>query len=116
MSEQNESGEIQGADETSYDASNPAAINLARKKYSRKKANRLHVIKALMDLPQGRAWMYDLLEFCHIYHTPFVAGQPDSSAFRAGEQNVGQKILSDVVEANPDAYMQMCKESKINRG
>lgn len=112
-----ENTETDGADiaDKGYDASNPAEINLARKKYSRKKANRLEVIKALMDLPQGRAWMYDLLEFCHIYHTPFVAGQPDSSAFRAGEQNIGQKILADVVEASPDGYLSMCKEAKANK-
>lgn len=107
--------QIQEAEENAeaqYDAGDPEQVNLARKKAGRRKVNRLRVIEGLMSLPEGRKWMYDLLSRCHIYSTPFVAGDPYGTAFQAGEQNIGQMLLADVVAAAPENYILMCTEGK----
>lgn len=98
--------------ERPYDASDPQAVNLARKKSSRRTADRLEMVKAMMELPRGREWMYNLLDSCFIFGNPFVPGQPDSTAFNLGMANVGKRILQDINTAAPDQYMLMLKEAK----
>ena len=96
--------------EKPYDASDPVTVNTARKKESRRKGKRLEIIKAIMDLPQGRRWMYELLTKCHVHSTPFVAADPYSTAFQAGEQNIGLQLLVDIIQAAPDRYVTMCAD------
>lgn len=93
-----------------FDASDPKQVNNARKKASLKKSESLRVVQALMQHKDGRKWIYNLLQRCHIYTSPFVPGQADVTAFNCGEENVGLMIQADVVAAAPDEYLQMCKE------
>lgn len=96
--------------EKPYDASDPKAVNNARKKAGRKKADELEAVRVVMGTAQGRAWMFNLLESCMIFGNPFVPGQPDSTAFNLGQANVGKRLLSDIMVAAPEQYMAMCKE------
>ena len=99
---------------TAFDASDATAVSNARKKAGRKKVNRLRVIEAVMEQPEGRKWMYGVLSMCHIYSTPFVQGDPYASAFQMGEQNIGNMLLSDVQAAAPTNYLLMCKEGNAD--
>lgn len=98
--------------EQPYNASDPEQINLARKKYSRKKAGHLQVLKALMELADGRMFVYELLEFCHMYQSSFMQGDPYSTAFREGERNVGLRLTADIMSAAPNDYVKMLQEAK----
>lgn len=104
--------EIQAEDaaEKPYDASDPAAVNTARKKAGRKKAQRLMVIEALMQHADGRRWLYGLLDRCHVFGNPLVQGDPYATHFMIGESNIGRIILADVVAAAPEQYVVMCRE------
>ena len=97
-----------------YDTADPAAVNAARKKDARKRRERLDVVAGLMDLKQGRAWMYGWMEACHIFQTSFLAGQPDATAFKEGERNIGLRILADVMAAAPEKYIVMMDEARAN--
>jgi hypothetical protein len=99
-----------------FDASDPESVNRARKKAGRKKVNRLRIIEAVMEQPEGRKWMYEVLNMCHIYSTPFVQGDPYASAFQMGEQNIGNMLLADVQAAAPANYLLMCKEGNTDDG
>lgn len=101
--------------ENSVDTSDPKSVNAARKRSARKRAEQLEVVKALMAVPNGRAWVYDLLSFCHLHEQPFIPGAPDSTAFRCGEMNVGNRFLADIQECSPQEYLTMLQEAKSNK-
>lgn len=94
-----------------YDTADPAQVNAARKKDARLRRSRLDVVAGLMDLKEGRAWMYGTLEFCHLFQSSFVQGDPHSTSFKCGEHNVGLKLLADVMAAAPKQYVTMCEEA-----
>lgn len=98
--------------ETSYDASNKKQVNNARKKAASRNKKRLEVIQLLMQHKDGRAWIYEILERCHIYTTSFVQGDPHATSFREGERNVGNQLLIDVLKAATDDYLKMVKEGQ----
>lgn len=97
--------------EQPYDASDPVQVNAARKKAGRKKRELLNFVAAVMEQKPGRAWMHDLLVFCHVFESPFVMGHPDGTAFRLGEQNIGLKLTADIQAAAPKEYVLMCEEA-----
>lgn len=95
-----------------YDTSDREQVNNARKKDGQKKRARLATIAGIMDIKEGRAWVYSLLDICHIFQTPFIQGDPHATSFRCGEHNVGLRILSEIQEAAPSQYITMIEESK----
>jgi len=96
-------------DEPAVAAAGRKASDIAQAQEARKRAVKTEVLKALMEHERGREWVYDLLESCHIFTTPF-SDDPYRTAFNAGEQNRGNMILADVVGFEPDKYVLMCKE------
>lgn len=101
--------------EKSYDASDPKAVNNARKRAGRKKASELEVVRVLMNTTQGRAWMFDILQMCHISSPTFVRGDPHATSFQEGERNIGNRLLHDINRAAPDMYAKMCSEGGTDR-
>jgi len=67
-------------------------------------------VQSIMASLGGRSWMRDQLEFCAVFHTTFT-GDALSSAFNEGRRTVGLRLLDYVMQACPDAYIQMMKES-----
>lgn len=104
--------EANEAIETPYDASDPKQVNNARKKSSKKLADRLRVVEALMQHPEGRRWIYEMLQWCHIYGNPVVSNDTHGTYFNLGQENVGKRLLADVVTAAPDNYLKMIEENK----
>lgn len=104
----------QAPDPESYDSADPAQVNQARRKAGRRRAARLQFVKAMMDVAEGRAWIYGHLERCHIFATPFMQGDPHATSFRCGEHNIGLRLLADIMDAAPDEYVLMVKEGKAN--
>lgn len=95
-----------------YDANDEKQIKKARKKAEIDEALKLDVVKSVMQSSIGRSWIYDMLDRCHAYHTPFVAGQPDVTDFNLGAQNWGFQLLAEVQMAAPDLYLTMIQEAK----
>jgi hypothetical protein len=57
--------------------------------------------------------MHDLLARCHVFHTPFVRGAADLTAFNAGQQSLGLEIFADVVNNCPNEYVLMMQEQAL---
>lgn len=109
------SGEDEGEDvqqDNSLDTSDPKAVNAARKRSARIRAEQLEVVKALMAVPNGRAWVFELLSFCRIFEEPFIVGSADGTAFNLGRANVGRRFLADIQECAPKEYLTMLSEAK----
>ena len=53
-----------------------------------------------------------LLKLTELKTTPFVRGEPDTSAFNAGRQSIGHDIQADIMLAAPEMYWVMIEESQ----
>ena len=69
-------------------------------------------IRALIESPVGRRFFWRYLGICGINQESFVPGAPDSTAFNEGKRNIGNRLLSDIMEAKAEAYIQMMQEAK----
>src|SRR5258707_10598867 len=94
-----------------FDGSDRKQVRAREKELKIVEGNRLAYAKRLMSDAPGRKWMYDLLMRCHIWQTPFAAGQIDTTAFRLGEQNLGLQVFADVMSAAPQEYVLMMQEA-----
>jgi hypothetical protein len=97
-----------------YDASNRKDIRRAEKEAKADDLQRINYLQAAMSHAAGRAWFYDLLEFCHLFNDPFT-GNALIEAYRKGERNVGLRIFADLLAHCPDYYIQMVKDANDRR-
>jgi len=63
-------------------------------------------MRALMALPEGRAFVHRLLQTAGVFR-PSFAGDPYHTAFNEGQRNLGLWALNRLL---PDEYAQMMKE------
>lgn len=94
-----------------FDGSDRKQVRAREKELKIAEGNRLAYTRRVMQDAPGRKWMHDLLSRCHIWQTAFAAGQPDTTAFRLGEQNLGLQIFADVITAAPQEYVLMMSEA-----
>lgn len=95
-----------------YDAADPKSVNDTRKRAARLRKKRTDFVKAMMSQHQGRMWIYDLLTMGHIGEPTHTPGDPYSTAFKEGERNFANRILSDIGECSPEKYMVMMAEGR----
>ena len=95
-----------------YDAADPVAENNARRDEARRRREDAQTIRRLMVDVSGRAWLYRILERCHIYASAFAPGEPETTFFRMGEENIGKQMMMAAMAAAPDLYMQMLAEAR----
>lgn len=67
-------------------------------------------ITALLEHRQGRKFFWWLLQLGRVGLQPF-ANNALNTSFNCGELNVGNKILSRLMEVAPDRYVEMIKEN-----
>ena len=67
-------------------------------------------LKFILATPKGRRYLHDLLDFCGLYRTSMTGSS--ETFFREGMRSTGLKILSDIAEADQDAYLKMMTETK----
>lgn len=93
-----------------YSAAERKDIRRAEKSAKLAEISRKEIVTQIMASSPGRAWVYDFLSLCHVYTTTFT-GEALSSAFSAGEQNVGLRLLADIMQACPQYYLEMMREA-----
>lgn len=59
--------------------------------------------------PQGRRFLYRVLEVSGVFHTTFNP-DPYQSAFNEGGRNAGLRVLNDLMTLAPGAYAAMLDE------
>ena len=91
-------------------AADPEQVNKASQKVESKQDREKNDIRSVMNEVRGRRFFWKYLSFCGIYKTSF-AGQHEIF-YNEGMRNVGLKLLADVNEACPDAYLLMLKENR----
>lgn len=93
-----------------YDASNRRHVADAAKQAKAAEAERLNIVRGIMSLRAGRAYIHDELAACHVFATSFTTDALQM-AFSEGERNRGLRLLNDVMAACPDEYIDMMREA-----
>lgn len=84
------------------------AVNRAQKRDKQRLDQERADFQWLMSQPQGRRWIWALLERCHVFETSFTGNS--HTFFREGERNVGLSILSDIDRHCPNRLPEMMIE------
>jgi len=92
-----------------YDASNRRDVRTAQKQAKVAEQQRKEIMNGIMSVAPGRKWMCELLETCHIFATSFSDSQL-RMAFMEGQREIGLRMLSDIMGACPDQYVEMMRE------
>ena len=100
--------------EIPFNASDPEQVNAARKKAARLERSRLRLVEELMKVKEGRMYVWDFLESCHINGNPVVPGDTQATYFNLGQQNVGKLVLMDAMQF-PENYVLMVSEAKVRK-
>ena len=67
-------------------------------------------LKWILATEQGRRFVWRLLETTGIFKSSFTGSS--ETYFLEGQRNVGLKLLADVMECEPQAYLNMYIDSK----
>jgi hypothetical protein len=68
-----------------------------------------HVLTQLMEQDLGREWLYDLLNTCNVFGTPYTV-DTQLTAYNAGAMFVGKMIEGELKKYCPKNYFTMCEE------
>lgn len=74
--------------------------------------NKIADLKFLLNYPQFRRYLFRYLSESGTTESVYKEN-PYVMYFLEGNRNVGLKMLSEVMEANPESYAQMIKENKV---
>lgn len=92
-------------------AADAEQIKQAEKKAKLKRDAELKDLNTILASIEGRRFYWKLMAFCRINESSF---HPSGSQmyFFEGTRNVGLKLLADLHDANPEAYVTMMKEAE----
>ena len=65
---------------------------------------------ALLDMPQGRMLVWDLLESTKVFHSSF-SSRALEMAFNEGQRNVGLRLMADIMRLAPEQWAKMSREN-----
>jgi len=91
-------------------AANEEQVKSAEGKQKRKRDYELDDIKYILASPQGRRFFWKYLDFCGVFRTSFTGNS--QTFYLEGQRNVGLKMLADLNDADPMAYIKIMNESK----
>jgi len=67
-------------------------------------------LKFVLASAQGRRILWKYLSVSGVYEQSFTGNS--TTFFNEGRRSIGLLILADIMEANPESYLQMMMESK----
>lgn len=72
--------------------------------------NRANGLRHLLSAAAGRHYLWCLLGDCGTFQQPH-SGNALATSFACGMLSVGQRLLAEINEADPDAFLVMYKEN-----
>ena len=93
-----------------FDASDEVSVNNRKRRASRERSADEVWLRDTLRSRAGRDFFWRVLERCHVFEVSYVQGSFDATAFREGVRSEGNRMLSDIVRADPAAYILMMQE------
>lgn len=92
-------------------ASDPQQVKNAGRDEKELRRRERNDIEFLLSSPQGRRFLWKLLSECGIYELSYVTDS-DMTAFNEGRRCVGNNILADILDVDPDGFTTLIKENR----
>lgn len=70
----------------------------------------LNDVRHVLSSVQGRRFVWMILDMAGVYRSSFTGNS--TTFFNEGARNIGLRVLSDVMDAKPEAFLQMQQEDK----
>lgn len=91
-----------------HNAANEKEVAAAGKKQRDRRRREIDDVRAVLATAEGRRFLWRLLGHCGVSKSIFA---PNSRiAYNSGMQDVGHFVQGEIVEARPEAYLQMINE------
>lgn len=91
-------------------AADPDQVKEADSKSRHKRDTEVKDMHFLLSSVEGRRFLWKYLGIAKINSTSFRLN-PHEMAYFEGKRSVGLQIMADIMEAHPEAYIQMMKEA-----
>jgi hypothetical protein len=91
-------------------AADESQVNEAKKKVRHTREQELNDVRFILSTPQGRRFVWRYLD--GLFRLSARSAEPYWTYFNEGERNVSLKMQADVVEASPEALLEMMTEAK----
>lgn len=95
-------------------AADPKQVKHAGRKEKDKRARELHDLKLLLTMPEGRRTIWRLMEQTGYMENPTHA-RGDMTHQNIGRADMGRFILSEIVEADENAFFTMMQEARARK-
>lgn len=93
-----------------YDPTDERHDEIVKKITSERREQELRDIKSLLSMNAGRRFIWRQLSIAGLFKNSFTGN--NQTFFNCGMQEVGQRLLADVMEADPAAFAKMQVEEK----
>lgn len=90
--------------------SDPEAVRGKKERAVQREAKRLNGLRRVMNDPESRLWLWDLLSFCGINRTSFTGNS--TTFFNEGQRNVGLRVQADLTKHFPKEFIDLLKEGE----
>ncbi len=94
-------------------AADPKQVREAAEKEKFGRDLELDDIRWILSDARGRRQYWRILEFCGMNKTSFTGNS--TTFFNEGMRNVGLKLQADMMDARPEAFIQMINEAKAEK-
>lgn len=91
-------------------AADETQVKEAAAKEKRGRERDLEDLRFLLSTIQGRRFVWRQLSECGVFKSSFTGNS--TTFFNEGRRDVGLKLMADVMESKPEAYLQMAQEAK----
>ncbi len=86
----------------------------AKGKERRVRQNQLNDVRTVLETEAGRRFVWRLLEECKAFAS--VKANDDSTTnYNAGKQDIGHYVMTELLEARPNALIEMMTEAQTER-
>ena len=69
-------------------------------------------LRTILKTKWGRRFVWRFMSIAGVFTQSFVPDSPEATAFNEGRRSIGNTLLRQVIDINPEAYLQMVKASK----
>lgn len=91
-------------------ASDPKQVEKSARREKLRRERELRDVSVILSTREGRRYLWELLAQCRVFQTIW---EPSARIhFLEGQRNIGLKVLADINDADPTAYVTMLSESK----
>lgn len=90
-------------------AADAKQVKSAGNKVNLKEKERKRDLQEVLSTVEGRRFLWGQLKKCKVYESIWEGSA--KIHYNAGKQDLGHELMAEILEASPEAYLQMQKES-----